>query len=82
MGKVGQVAMTVGGIIILYIFLLIFMPIISGAAITANTTMDSSVNMSQFPGTSEALVSSPWGLWFAPGIIGIAMIVFILRRQP
>jgi len=46
---------------------------------TANMTMATSVNMTNYPGTSETLVAAPWLLYFAPPVIGIIVIVAALR---
>ena len=46
---------------------------------TANMTMAASSNMSNYPGTADFLVASPWLLYFAPPVIGIIIIVAALR---
>jgi len=79
MGKIGKITTIVAGVIILYLLLLVMMPVLSDATITANQTMDASNNMSLYPGTSGGILSAPWVLWFAPGVIGIALIVITLR---
>lgn len=48
---------------------------------TANTTMAATSNMSNYPGTSEFMVASPWVLYLVPPAIGIALVVAILRFQ-
>lgn len=79
MNKYGAVAVIVFVIIIAYLFLLVIMPILTSTALTANTTMDATSNMSLYPGTSGFLMSIPWIVFFVPGVIGIALIVVILR---
>ena len=79
MNKFGAVIVVVFVIIVAYLILLVVMPIVSTAALTANTTMDATSNMSLYPGTSGFLMSTPWILFFVPGTIGIAIIVVILR---
>ncbi len=79
MNKIGAVITVVVLIIGTYLFLLVVMPIISDLALSANTTMNATSNMSLYPGTSGFLMSTPWILFFIPGIIGIALIVVILR---
>lgn len=79
MNKIGAVITIVVVVILAYLFLLVVMPIISGAALTANTTMDATSNMSLYPGTSPFLMSIPWIVFFVPGVIGMALIVIVLR---
>ena len=79
MNKIGAVITVVVLVIAAYLLLLVVMPIISDAALTANTTMNASSNMSLYPGTSGFLMSTPWILFFVPGVIGIAVIVVLLR---
>jgi len=79
MNKIGAVITITFVMILAYIFLLVVMPIISDAALTANTTMDATSNMSLYPGTSGFLMSTPWILFWIPGVIGIALIVIVLR---
>ena len=80
MNKIGAVITVVVLIIGTYLFLLVVMPIISDLALSANTTMNATSNMSLYPGTSGFLMSTPWILFFLPGVIGIALIVIILRQ--
>ncbi len=80
MNKIGAVIVVVFVIIVLYLYLLVVMPIISDLALSANTTMNATSNMSLYPGTSGFLMSTPWILFFLPGVIGIALIVIILRQ--
>ena len=77
--KFGAVFMISVLIIVAYLFLLVIMPIMTDMALTANTTMNASSNMSLYPGTSGFLLSIPWIVFFVPGVIGIALIVVILR---
>lgn len=79
MNKFGAVFAISALIIVVYLFLLVIMPIITDLALTANTTMNATSNMSLYPGTSGFLMSIPWIVFFVPGVIGIAIIVVILR---
>ena len=80
MGKVGAIIVIVGIVIVAYLFLLVVMPILVDMSLTANATMHATSNMSNYPGTAGALVSSPWVLFFVPGAIGVAAIIFVLKR--
>jgi len=79
MNKIGAVITIVVVVSLCYLLLLVVMPIISNLALSANTTMNASSNMSLYPGTSGFLMSTPWILFFIPGCIGIALVVIILR---
>ena len=80
MNKIFQVIIVASMVIAVYLLMLVAMPIVVDMSLTANSTMNASVNMSQFPGTSEAVVASPWVLWFVPGVIGMIVVVIILKR--
>ena len=82
MDKLGSVAWIIGGVIICYLLMLVFMPFLAETASTANTTMAATSNMSNYPGTSEAVLSAPWVLWFVPAVGGIIALVLVLRRRP
>lgn len=80
MSKIGQVMIVVGAVIGLYLVLLIVMPILSDMASTANTTIAATSNITNYPGTTSFLLSTPWILFFAPGTIGMIAIIIILRQ--
>ena len=79
MNKIGAVITVVVLVIAAYLLLLVVMPIITQTASSANAAMDASSNMSLYPGTSGMLMSSSWILFFAPGVIGIAVVIILLR---
>jgi len=54
-------------------------PLIVGFANTANTTVAASSNMSNYPGTSEGLVLSPWLLLLVIPVICVILIIQVLR---
>lgn len=80
MNKLGTVTIIVGVVIIAYLFLLVVMPVMVDAVSTANTTMAATSNMSNYPGTQEATLATPWVLFFVPGVIGMIAIVITLKR--
>jgi len=82
MNKIGAVIIVMGAVIAVYLLLLVTMPILVDFASTANTTMAATSNMTNYPGTQEAVLSTPWVLWFAPGVIGMIVVVIILKRKP
>jgi len=82
MNKLGQVALVVFIMGVLYLILLAVMPVVSDMSIAANTTItDSGVDVAAMPGSTGILLSAPWILWFMPAVIGMIVIVVILKRQ-
>lgn len=81
-GKLVSVAWIVGGVIIAYLLLTLFMPILVDTSSTANVTMAATSNMSNYPGTTETIISVPWVLYFVPAIGGGIALVVVLRRRP
>lgn len=79
MSKFIKIIWVIVGIGLCYLLMLITIPFLADTANTVNTSMAATTNMSNFPGASGALVAAPWVLWFAPGTIGIALVVIILR---
>ena len=79
MNKIGQVILVIVAVIALYLIMLVVMPLVSDMAITANATMDTSSNLSNYPGAAEGVMAAPWVLWFVPGCIGMILIVVILK---
>lgn len=80
MNKLGQVGIIVAVVIIAYLLMLVFMPVLTDFASTANTTMSATSNMSNYPGTQEGVLAAPWVLWFAPACIGIVAVVIVLKQ--
>jgi len=80
MNKAKGILMVIGGVVFLYLVLLIVVPFLADIATAANTTMHASSNLSDYPGGEEILFAAPWLLFFVPGGIGIAAIIFILRQ--
>lgn len=46
---------------------------------TANATIASTSNMSNYPGTSAALVSTPWTVYIALPVVALVAIIVVLR---
>lgn len=79
MNKIGAVVLVVVFVILTYLVMLVVIPWLSDITTSVNATLQATSNMSQYPGTSEFLVSIPLILYFVPATIGLAVIVFILR---
>lgn len=81
MNKVGGVITVVFLVSITYLFLLVIMPILNTFAASANATMAGTSNMSNYPGTGEAIIALPWALFFVPAVLGTGAILLILRGE-
>ena len=79
MNKILWIGVTVAAVVIVYLIMLVVMPIVADFAATANTTIDASSNMSNYPGTSGFLLAIPWIMWFVPGAGGIIVVIAILK---
>lgn len=79
MKKFGAIVTVIGVVIIVYLILLVVMPWLAEITTSVNTTLNASHNMSLYPGTSDFLISTPWILFFLPGVIGLVVVVLILR---
>lgn len=80
MNKIGAVIVTVVIVIFAYLLILVAMPILTEAVSTSNTTMASTSNMTMYPGTQEAVLSTPWVIFFLPAVIGTIVVISILRK--
>lgn len=79
MNKFGAVATVCVAVFMVYLVMLVVMPWLADITLTVNSTLNATSNMSNYPGTSEFLLSITWILFFVPGVIGIATIIVILR---
>lgn len=68
-------------IIVAYIFLAAVMPAMNEIISTANASLVASANMSNFPGTQEAVETAPVWLWAIPGIVGVVSTAILLKRK-
>ena len=82
MNKFGAVAKVCVAVFLVYLIMLVVIPWLADITLTVNSTLNATSNMSNYPGTSEFLLSIPWILFFVPGVIGMAAIVIILRLPP
>ena len=80
MDKIGAVIVVVVIMVVVYILMLVTMPVVVDIVAVANATATAEHDMTNYPGSSEFLVSTPWILWFVPGTIGMIAIVIILKR--
>lgn len=81
MSKLIAIAIVLGVTIAAYLLVTVVMPTFTDIVNTVNATLDSSANMSNYPGTSEVLVSTPLFMYFVPGVLAVAAVVFILVKK-
>lgn len=79
MKKVGWVIVVWIGVIISYVILTAAMPAVNSLVQTANTTMAAASNMTNYPGTQDAILTAPLWLYFLPGGIGLVLTIIILK---
>jgi uncharacterized membrane protein YfcA len=71
-----------GGVIATYIIMAAAMPAINGIITSASAGLAASADMTQFPGTQEAVDSAPAWIWIIPGLVGIvAQCVHLVRNR-
>jgi len=80
MSSIGKVSIVVVFVVIVYLLMLVLMPIFTDLASTANNTMASTSNVSNYPGAQEGIVAAPLLLWFVPAGIGGIAVVLILKK--
>lgn len=80
MSKTRAIAYVVMGITMVYLMLAVFIKFLSDTTVSVNAELAAAHNMSNYPGTSGFLLSTPWILYFAPALLGIILIVVILKR--
>lgn len=66
-------------VIIAYIIIAIGMPAVRELSGVASTELEASANMSNFPGTTGLVESSPIWIWFVPGLVGMIATVWTLK---
>lgn len=79
--KIGGMIMIWGGVIVGYIFLAFSMPAHSAIVNDSLTSLNASANMTNFPGTYEAVAMFPVYVWFIPFVVGMVATVIHLREE-
>lgn len=71
------------GVVVSYIMLAVMMPAFNEIVVSTNTTLASgaSGNMSNFPGTQEAVQTFPVYVWAIPGLCGIVFTAIMLVKR-
>lgn len=79
--KIGGLIITWVVIVFLYIVLAASMPGINDIISEASAALTATSNMTNYPGTKEAIDSAPVWLWFIPGGIGFIATVVMLKKD-
>lgn len=80
MNKEKAILVIVVGVIIAYIAVIVVVPWLADITVSVNTTLAGAHNMSQYPGTSEFLLASPWILYPMPAVLGLIAVVIVLKK--
>lgn len=81
MNKAKAIFITIALIIICNLVLLVTIPgVVVPVIESANATMAATSNMSNYPGTSDFMVASPWLAYLMVNAIGVIVVIMILRR--
>lgn len=64
------------------LFLLVGVPFLAGITTTVNATLAASSNMTNYPGTSNFLLSTPWILYVLFNVVCLIIVVLVLKAKP
>lgn len=81
MGKAKAIIVLIILVTIGMLFNLVTVPFLHEMAVSTNATLAASTNMTNYPGTSEMLLATPWVLYLAYPFIGLICVVLILKGQ-
>ncbi len=70
-----------GGVIMAYILLALTMPAHNAIVQDSLVSLNASANMSNFPGTYDAVAMFPVYVWFIPFVVGVVASVIHLRDE-
>lgn len=79
--KLGYLALMWIAIIFAYIMLANMFPAFTSITSNATALMQSTSNMSNYPGSLDVVRTSPLWIWFIPGGLGICVSVVWLRQK-
>lgn len=79
--KIGYIVVTWFAVVFVYIILTAAMPGITAVTGEASTLLQSTSNMTNYPGSLEVVESAPMWVWFIPGGVGIAATAVFLRQD-
>lgn len=81
MGKAKSIMWVIVGVGMVYAVLAIFIRFLADTSVSVNADMAAAHNMAQYPGASDFLLAIPWIAYILPAVIGIAIVVYILKRK-
>lgn len=80
MNKIWGITLIFIAVVAVYLVMAVMMPAVSDIATVAAASLNSTSNMSNYPGTLEVVESSPWWLWAVPGLAGIIATAVMLKK--
>lgn len=79
MNKFGTIIVIIVFFVVTFLLAQVIIPeILVPMAETANTTMASTSNMTNYPGTAEAVTAAPWVLYLAIPAVAIIAVILVL----
>ena len=81
MKKIGFIILIWAAISLCYIVIAVTMPTLQDLTDNTATELQATSNMSNYPGTLEAVNSYPLFAWFIPGAVGIVATVVMLKKD-
>lgn len=81
MDKAKFIFFVICGVALAYIVITILMPVITSTSGAAVTTVNASPNASSYQSSIAGMQYTPLVLYFVPAIIGIAAIVWKLKKE-
>ena len=81
MKKIGILILMWASISLAYVIIAVSMPTVQSLTDNTATELQATSNMSDYPGTLEAVNSFPLFAWFIPGAVGIVVTVVMLKKD-
>jgi len=81
MKKIGVLIVIWVAISLAYVIIAFMMPVLQDFTDDTATELQATSNMSDYPGTLEAVNSFPLFAWFIPGGVGIGATVWMLKKD-
>jgi hypothetical protein len=82
MNKVFTLIIIWVSVIAVYVFIGFLMPFYQDISASTVIALNASANMTDYPGTLEAVESMPLWIWFIPGPVGLVATATTLKFNP
>lgn len=81
MKKIGVLILIWAAVSLAYVIIAFAMPSVQDLTDNTATELQATSNMSNYPGTLEAVNAFPLFAWFIPGAVGIGATVWMLKKD-